>query len=140
MSDTRRRAFIAVVLGLLVTGLGHAYLREWRRALAWLLFVLGASVVLSVTAAVPADATLSEWPLAALLFVLLLQAASVFDAYNVANRGRSRSRQSDPEKETCPHCGREVDGEMDFCWYCAESLERGDVGESSDDHLHRFEG
>lgn len=134
MTDTRRRALIAATLGLLVTGLGHAYLREWRRALGWLVFVLGASVVLSVTPAVPADQTLSEWPVAALLFVLLLQVASVFDAYVVARRRPTRA-STDENEASCPNCGREVDPAMGFCWYCSEQFEGSDAADETEGHV-----
>lgn len=38
-----RKTWIAVVLSLLVTGLGHMYLREWRRGLCFfgVVFVVG---------------------------------------------------------------------------------------------------
>lgn len=40
---TQRRTWVAVVLSLLVTGLGHVYMREWRRGLCFfgVAFVVG---------------------------------------------------------------------------------------------------
>jgi hypothetical protein len=42
----RKRPWLAVVLTLVVPGLGHAYLRLWGRAVLWFVLVLGTVITL----------------------------------------------------------------------------------------------
>lgn len=45
--SSRKRPWLAAALAFPVTGLGHLYLRRWRRAAGWLLLVGAATVVLT---------------------------------------------------------------------------------------------
>lgn len=151
MEEARRRALIAAAVGLLgaalgAAGAGHAYLREWRRAIAWFLVVLGVGLVLVSVYTDPATVSWqSDLPLEVVLPLLVLSLLSALDAYAVARkqatapattaasgeqdsavsgvRGGVSSERSD-EELTCPHCGQEVDPELDFCHWCTEPLER----------------
>jgi hypothetical protein len=121
MVDTRRRAVVAVLFGVFgaavgIAGVGHAYLRRWRRAAAWFAFVVGAAMVLVYTFDDPATATPSTLPREVVVPVLALLVTSVLDAYVVARRSGSS------EGPTCPHCGRPIDTEIDFCQWCTEPL------------------
>lgn len=127
MGDTGRRALIAAVLGALgasvgIAGVGHAYLREWRRGVAWFTFVLGSMLVLVSVFADPSTATadVDELPFTVLGPVFLLLSVSVFDAYYLARRGPVA--HSDARGDRCPHCGGEVDPDLQFCHWCTEPL------------------
>jgi peptidoglycan/LPS O-acetylase OafA/YrhL len=120
---SRRRAVLAAAVAavggaLFVAGLGHAYLREWRRAAAWFATVVGAMLVLVVTFADPRTVTLSTLPVTVLGPLVALSLASVVDAYRV---GRRADRETAP---TCPHCGRVLDADLDFCPWCTRAVDR----------------
>lgn len=101
----RHSAFAAALLSLIFPGLGHAYLRRFRRALAWaalpiLGLVLLGAVLLSKTArdGLLAQFASPSWLLAALIFnalLLVYRAFAVIDAYRLAARGgRSTGRRN----------------------------------------------
>ncbi|MFB6108630.1 MAG: zinc ribbon domain-containing protein [Haloplanus sp.] len=120
----RRRIVIATVVSIVgsvlgVAGVGHAYLREWRRAFAWFAFVLGAGLLLVVVFADPQTATPSTLPRTVTIPLVALFALNTLDAYRVASRGR-RNGTTDVR---CPACGRECDPALAFCPWCAESFE-----------------
>ncbi|MFC6826355.1 DUF7575 domain-containing protein [Halopelagius fulvigenes] len=131
MADTRRRAMVAALVGVLgasvgIAGAGHVYLRRWRRAVAWFTLVVAVGVGLVFAFADPT--TVSVWDLSALptevtgpVFALLF--LSTVDAYYVA--ARSYRTDSGPR---CPHCGGELDAEMSFCPWCATELKRRPEG------------
>ncbi|XVH30627.1 DUF7575 domain-containing protein [Haloferacaceae archaeon DSL9] len=137
MDETRRRVIVTLVFSLLfafvgIAGAGHAYLRRWRRSIAWFLFSLGAGVALIYYYTDdPATVDPMNVPTAVTLPLLVILFLSVFDAYLVAKRtGRSGrvttadGADADDEAPTvrCPNCRRETDPEFDFCAWCAEPL------------------
>lgn len=127
MSDSRRRALIAALVGvfgasLMIAGAGHAYLRKWRRALAWFTFVVGSFLILSSIFSEPARTMLSEHPFEVQGPVLTLLFLSVFDAYRLAVQERG-PRVEEGAGNTCPNCGKEVDRDLDFCHWCTEPLD-----------------
>lgn len=134
MGDTGRRALVAALLGMLgasfgVAGVGHAYLREWRRGVAWFTFVLGAFLVLvSVFTDTSTPTDVNSLPVVVLAPVVVLLSLSVFDAYYLARRGPTS--RSNPDAVTCPHCGGEVDADLQFCHWCTEPLSSTQPGES----------
>ena len=71
-----RKAWVAVLLSLLVTGLGHIYLGRWRRGLA----------ILGVTIAVGALASFYVSYDQLMLIGAVFAVASAYDAYNLAKR------------------------------------------------------
>ncbi|MFB6193685.1 MAG: zinc ribbon domain-containing protein [Halobaculum sp.] len=118
----RGNPVIAALLGLLVVGLGHCYLRRWLRGVGW------AALVIAVGAAfVPDEALLalragdSVQPhlLAPVLTVVTLSAV---DALAVALRSGDTSAA--PDEHTCPECGETVDAGIDFCQWCTADLDR----------------
>lgn len=149
MQDVRRRAVIAGVVGLLgaflgIAGAGHAYLRKWRRALAWFAIVLGVAIFLVAAFVDPAttENASSVWdvqmPLTVTVPMLVVQVLSALDAYMVA-RGQGTSsgavgtetgagEAAGGETVTCPNCGREVDPDLDFCHWCTQRLDRAPEG------------
>ncbi|WP_424014812.1 DUF7575 domain-containing protein [Halorubrum xinjiangense] len=94
---TRRRPWLAALLALVVSGLGHAYLRRWARALGWYVAVAAAVFVFvpesAITGAFAGDppAVREVAPAAAVV------GASVIDAYVVALRN---NRAYEQERET----------------------------------------
>lgn len=117
------------MLALALAGLGHAYLRRWRRAAVWFAAILLTGIGLASLFAPPSATSVAEFPLEVVLPVLALFALSAVDAYRLAKRGVSTvaSRQADDEETMrCPHCGRETDPEMAFCQWCAEPLDGSD--------------
>lgn len=151
---TRRRPWLAALLALVVSGLGHAYLRRWARAFGWYVAVTAAVFVFvpesAVSGALAGDPPAVEDVAPAAAVVV----ASVIDAYVVAlrnNRAHERERdaaraiasETSPGEETgegpeptptadgdgtvrCPECGKETDPTVDFCQWCAEPLGEGD--------------
>lgn len=133
--DARRRAVVTALLGLVgatfgIAGVGQAYLRRWRRALAWFVVVLGTGVVLVFVFADPATVTPQELPPEVVFPVVGLLLVSVGDAYALARRGRA----THSDAPTCPYCGKELDTTMDFCWYCAGRIEWEPVDPPAPDH------
>ncbi|MDZ5810958.1 zinc ribbon domain-containing protein [Halorubrum sp. AD140] len=150
MTDrSRRRPWLAALLALVVSGLGHAYLRRWARAFGWYVVVTATLVFLVPDAAVDGLLAGDPPPPLDIAPALLAVAASVIDAYLVAvrqNRDRDRSPSSpatpeadattdsvdpagsaasdeaDADVVSCPHCGRETDATFDFCQWCAEPV------------------
>lgn len=160
--DDHRRATVAVLVGLvgatiMVAGVGHVYLRRWRRAATW----FGGGVVffaaLIVTFADPTATSVASVPPSVLAPYFLFLTFSVADAYLVARRGGApasalpaslganagdvaarggdangvATRETDAgdaavqgtdANAACPACGKPVDADLAFCWYCAAPL------------------
>lgn len=128
-----KRTWLAVTLALLVTGLGHLYLRRWLRAVGWVLLAFGASMFVPAgviealaNGTPPSDVTV----IAPILVVGLL---SIADAYLVARQHNAQvraqtaaavAREETGTTATCPACGREVDTDLDFCHWCTTKLDR----------------
>jgi hypothetical protein len=151
MSDSRRRAFVAALVAVLgatigIAGVGHAYLKEWRRAVAWFTFVLGAELVLLSVFADPASvvesgssvpmtvstlmSTASALPSTVTGPLLVLLVLSTVDAYRIGLMDVGVGPDAGP---SCPYCGQEVDPELDFCQWCTGKFERPPVeGETTE--------
>lgn len=129
-STSPKRPWLAALLGALVTGLGHLYLRRWRRALGWVL-VLASVAALFVEPAVPTAP--SGWSAADLLSLsplVLLGGCSVADAYLLAHAHNAVYRLSvtpDGELTHCPNCRRELDPDLEFCHWCTTEFEAVEV-------------
>ena len=136
MSDTRRRALVAVLVGVLgatvgIAGAGHAYLREWRRAIAWFAFVLGTGLVLLSVYSDPVTAaeSPSALPMTVTGPILVLLVLSTLDAYRLA---LTAGESGDGEGPSCPYCGHEVDPELDFCPWCTERFEEAGAADRAE--------
>ncbi|SER35391.1 zinc ribbon domain-containing protein [Natrinema salaciae] len=129
-SNSRKRPWLAALLAVLVTGLGHLYLRRWRRALGWLassflvtvLFVDPAAVDELSTGAPSLETLLTAAPM------LVVAGLSTLDAYVLARaRHSSASATALPSDAAddafaCPHCGKALDPELEFCHWCTRSV------------------
>ncbi|MFB6093308.1 MAG: zinc ribbon domain-containing protein [Haloquadratum sp.] len=141
-----KRPWLAALLGMVATGLGHFYLRRWKRGLGWIGATLGASFLF-----VPPEAAQAflagEGDLAVLAPVIAVGLASVADAYVLARIRQRQRRVADEARSaaagghaldqstgvggmtdaapTCPNCGKELDPELDFCPWCTTRLSDG---------------
>lgn len=132
-STSRKRPWLAALLSLLATGLGHLYLRRWRRAAGWLLLVYGVSVLFVDPAAVEALVSGSAVDPVALAPVLLVGGASVVDAYVLARTQNAAARvrtaaAAEGTLAACPHCGNELDPDLEFCHWCTAQIDRAQDG------------
>jgi hypothetical protein len=109
----RRRPWLAAVLALLVSGLGHAYLRRWARAFGWYVVVTATLVFLVPDAAVDQVVAGDRPPLAEIAPALVAVGASVVDAYVLAvrnNRAHERRTSSTEPTEASPHSSDRDEG------------------------------
>ncbi|GAA0509082.1 hypothetical protein SAMN04488066_11627 [Halorubrum aquaticum] len=86
----RRRPWLAVLLALLISGLGHAYLRRWARAFGWYVVITATLVFLVPDAAVDQLLARETPPALDVAPGLLAVLASVVDAYVLAVRNNRR--------------------------------------------------
>lgn len=126
----RKRPWLAALLALAYPGLGHVYLREWARSLLWFGLALITASLLIPPSAVPETITLgslsqmaSTLPLTTTLALGVVTGASTVDAYWQASSANEQRRR-EAAGTTCPHCGRDVDGDLDFCHWCTADLGR----------------
>ncbi|WP_224269135.1 zinc ribbon domain-containing protein [Haloprofundus salinisoli] len=148
VSLRRLKPFIAGALGMLIAGLGHLYLRRWRRAIAWMaLVILVGELFFSPATVEFLDSTISQGSpfvagqapsspavLEELLLVSFVIVASALDAVLVGVRtlrAEDAAAASEGDSSTmdaeatwnCPNCGKEVEAEMEFCPWCAERID-----------------
>lgn len=129
------RPWLAVLLGLLVTGFGHLYLRRWRRAAGWILLVIAVSSLFVPTDTIETLAAGEMPPLRPIAPLLLATGASVVDAYILAVRSKYLDAQPSTRSPThrataavtCPNCERTVDPELEFCHWCTTRLTDADA-------------
>jgi len=132
MSDTgRKRPWLAALLAFVYPGLGHVYLREWLRAVLWfgLVFsttalLLGDSVMAPLDDGITVEGlvTVSQnVPLEASLALFAITALSMADAFWMATRGNTEAEVV--EGMQCPNCGKELEGDLDFCHWCTTRLD-----------------
>lgn len=131
MTDTSRRAFVAAAIGAFgaafgVAGLGHVFLREWRRAVAWFALSAGASLLLLASAFDAARLMepgffldVQQWPSWVIVTLFVLLSLSIFDAYVLGRR--ERASENVP---TCPACARPVEPRIGFCHWCTLEFEQ----------------
>ncbi|WP_416841069.1 zinc ribbon domain-containing protein [Haloferax sp. DFSO52] len=129
---TKVRPWLAAILGLAITGLGHLYLRRWRRAIFWVVLAFSISALFVPTSALEALATGGSIPpFEQILPVLFVSLASVADAFIIGMRQVNDARLDASEDAStdesggvsCPACGRDVDPELDFCHWCTTRLD-----------------
>jgi len=119
-------------MALLAPGLGHVYLRAWIRAVAWFSLAIATAAVMlppEVYATVEAggieNAIEASRSLPTRVYVgsLTVRVASALDAGLLGLRGATGDAHGDAEGPTCPHCGGELDDELDFCPWCTTRLD-----------------
>jgi membrane protease YdiL (CAAX protease family) len=118
-ANSRKRPWLAAILSTLAAGLGHLYLRRWRRALGWILLVFAATYLVgpeTLTAYQAGNANI--WDIAP---ILTTTAGAAFDAYVVARveNLKLRTKRDKTDWATCPNCRKDIDPSLDFCQWCA---------------------
>ncbi|ERG99666.1 MAG: hypothetical protein J07HQX50_00813 [Haloquadratum sp. J07HQX50] len=118
-----RRPWLAVLLGVFVTGLGHVYLRRWGRGLTWFLLTIAATA-LFLPDATPAELLAGGGDPVQLAPALVVGIASLVDVYLQAHKIAEQEASPDKELETtnCPECGKELDDDLGFCSWCTTEL------------------
>lgn len=150
-----KRPWLAALLGTLATGLGHFYLRRWKRGLGWFAVAVAVSALFVPPEAARALLSGSGGDVATLAPLLAVGAASVADAYVLARMSQREARGRDddgaaatseagdgstvvddvtpgttpgPAGTECPECGKELDPDLDFCPWCTTRLGEGNEG------------
>jgi hypothetical protein len=126
---------LAALLGTVVTGLGHFYLRRWLRALGWLGLTVAASVLFVPESTISALSSGTLTDPFSILPIVLISAASVLDAYLIAKVRRQPDRfqantvgsTGADESPACPACGKPVDPDLGFCHWCTTEFNVVDV-------------
>jgi hypothetical protein len=125
---TTKRPWIAAVLGALGTGLGHLYLRRWKRALGWAFIVVAITHLFISPAAIEAFVT-GSGSLRSMLPLLVVASLSTADAYLLAHAHNAAVRvtvEPDGTLTHCPRCGKELDSNLNFCHWCTARVDRRD--------------
>jgi len=136
-TSSQKRPWLAALLGVLVVGFGHFYIRRWRRALGWLVATVGVSVLFVDQSALEAFWTFSDVDPLSVAPPFIVASLSVVDAYLLA-QAQNLVAQQTPEPDGtlthCPHCGNELDGDLEFCHWCTTRIEDpvGDRPDGSD--------
>lgn len=125
-----KRPWLAVFLTAIVPGLGHAYLRLWGRAALWIcltvlgvLFMFPLDVLGDLTSTQALIEAGTSLPPAAIMAVLSIIGFCGLDAYLMAERINHFAGDEDERPVRCPQCGKEIDGELDFCHWCTTKLD-----------------
>lgn len=141
-----KRPLVAGIIAACWPGLGHVYLREWRRALVWQLMVAGMILIVVPASVLTAEITPTVAGIQDLANQLttevstfgMLTAAAVY-GFNVADamvHARMAIReQAARGKNQCPECGKDLDPDLQFCHWCTARLDAGeslDAGETKE--------
>ncbi|HMB51098.1 MAG TPA: zinc ribbon domain-containing protein [Natronoarchaeum rubrum] len=125
-TSSQKRPWLAALLGALAIGFGHFYIRRWRRAVGWLVAALGVSVLFVDQSTLEALSTFSGVDPLSVAPLLVVAMLSVVDAYVLAQAQNMIARQTPEPDGTlthCPHCGNELDGDLEFCHWCTTPLD-----------------
>lgn len=125
------RVLAAAGLSLVFPGAGHAYLKDWIRALlfagmfisAVLIFLPTSELAAAETMGEATDLIVSETDTIsqfALSFVVIF---AVMDAALRAS-GLSPNGSAGSDGPSCPHCGKELDEDLEFCHWCTTKLDQ----------------
>mgnify|MGYP000256507238 CR=1 FL=1 len=129
-SQTRKRPWLAALLSAFVVGLGHLYLRRWRRALGWLVALVATSGLFVDPTTLKALASGNPFDPLAIAPIFLVSSLCVLDAYAVAraqNLIRRVSPAADGRLTHCPNCGKELDPDLSFCQWCSTEIDRSET-------------
>ncbi len=122
------RALAAALLSLLFPGIGHAVIRDWVRALFFAgLFIMALALTFStdqlsaLTSLEGATTVLTED--LTRIDQFFLSFLVLFAATDALLRGLGTVGQpSSHDGPSCPHCGRELDADLEFCHWCTAKL------------------
>lgn len=134
----RPRPWLAALLSVVYPGLGHLYLREWLRSVLWIAISLG-TVALVLPQDPASGASLGDpgsiveasnemterASTVGKVVVTVVFVSCAFDAYSLGRSAASRHRREAAGETVreCPHCGRELDEDLEFCHWCTTRLD-----------------
>jgi len=132
-----RRPVVAALLAVVVTGLGHLYLRRWTRALGWITVGYAAVVLFVPEATLIALTSGGEVAPFTLVPVVLVGLLSAVDAYRIAlfTERPSAGPAGTDDRVDCPACGKPVDPELGFCHWCTTDFTELRVAEADSDEM-----
>jgi len=120
----RIRRLVAVLLSLLFPGLGHVYVRRYRRGLGFAVTAVGVVLLLGPplpTTGPVLESALAAWEAASFEANVALSAVEFAAMLDVYLLERSSDDAGDAGA-SCPNCGRELDETLSFCPWCAHEL------------------
>ncbi|QLG50861.1 zinc ribbon domain-containing protein [Natrinema halophilum] len=130
------RALLAAGLSVIMPGAGHVLVRDWLRAAVFAgLFFIASALFLpidQIAAAGPItsyDGVLEQATIMAeetdAMAQFLLSFIALFAAIDATVRALGYPPGSDTKTEglMCPECGKEIDGDLEFCHWCTTRLD-----------------
>ena len=124
------RVLAAAGLSVVLPGAGHALLRDWVRALLFAgLFVSAVAIFLPTgdiadasSMSVAIDLTMEETGTMDRFVLSFIVLFAAIDA-SIRAFGFPPNGSSGDGGPSCPHCGRELDEDLEFCHWCTTRLE-----------------
>ncbi|MFC7057418.1 zinc ribbon domain-containing protein [Halovenus salina] len=133
-THAQKRPWLALLLTILVPGLGHAYLRLWLRSLLWLALYLTATTFVLPDGATPEELSVDAFvaaseavPIEAALVVLGVSVLCLVDVYMMTGQINNRIRHANGELTACPNCGKEIDDDLSFCHWCTTEIDESEA-------------
>ncbi|RKD95306.1 DUF7575 domain-containing protein [Halopiger aswanensis] len=135
------RALLAGALSILFPGAGHAFLRDWLRAVVFAGLYLSAIAIFLPMDQLAAAETMTD----AVTIVsedmdsmgqFALSFIGLFAAIDATFRSlgfpptASGSGAGSSDGPTCPECGKELDEDLEFCHWCTTRLEPAEPEEA----------
>jgi hypothetical protein len=124
-----KRTWVAVLLTILVPGLGHLYLRLWVRSVLWFALYFTTSSFLLPGKATPESLSIDAFvaaseavPLQTALLVVSISLFCLLDVYMMSNYINYQHKKEE-SGVVCPSCGKELDEDLDFCHWCTTELD-----------------
>jgi hypothetical protein len=111
MASQSKRPWLAALLATLVTGLGHFYLRRWKRGLGWFVVALVVSAVFVPPEAARALLSGSGGDITTVAPLLAVGVASVADAYVLARISQREAHERERETRGRADAGASAESE-----------------------------
>jgi TM2 domain-containing membrane protein YozV len=122
LTFTRRKKVIAVILSIVIWGLGHAYIGRIKRGIG--IFLLGLAVTISAAFLIPFPFSI----LAGLIYLAWL----IYDLFRIISATNKQSpsygkvesldSESKPQQMSCSKCGNINTEDSAFCVKCGSAL------------------
>lgn len=125
------RALFAAGLSILLPGAGHALLRDWGRAVifggtfifASILFLPHEHLWAAASSGAYGDMSGIVESEMSLFEQLPLSFLALFAAIDAGFQALTRASNPDDDDTSCPHCGKALDEDLEFCHWCTARLE-----------------
>jgi TM2 domain-containing membrane protein YozV len=121
LTITRRKKIIAVIMSIVIWGLGHAYIGRVKRGIG--IFLLGLAVTFSISFLIPFPFSI---PVILIYLVwLIYDLLRIIDATNKQSQSSeigSLDSESKPQQISCSKCGNINTEDSAFCVKCGSAL------------------